>query len=76
MTETVKAPQSAWEREYYEDLEVSLQDQGIVIEGGIYNSRTLQDALWNKQRLQNRANNVSIATGRVNGQFLSHGNKR
>ena len=76
MTETAKAPPSNWEREYYEDIEASFQDQGVVIQGGIYDSRSLQNALWNKQRLANRAHNTSLAHGRVNGQYLEHGNKR
>lgn len=44
--------------------------------GGIYDSRSLQNALWNKQRLANRAHNTSLATGRVNGQVIHHGDKR
>lgn len=71
-----KAPPSNWEREYYEDLEASFADQGVVIQGGIYDSRTLQNALWNRQKLLNRAHNISLARGRVNGQYLHKGNKR
>lgn len=76
MTELTPAPRSGWENGYYEDAEVYFQEQGILIQGGIYNSRTLQDALWNKQRLENRARNISLAQGRVNGQYIQNGNKR
>ncbi len=42
------------------------------IEGQIFS----QDMIWNIRKALNRQHNVNLATGRVNGQFLSHGNKR
>lgn len=69
-------PMSPWEREYYEGLEATMMDKGQAITGGIYNSRSLENMMWNTRKMENRHRNTSMAQGRVNGQYLSHGNKR
>lgn len=46
------------------------------LQGTVYDARKGQDALWNRQKANNRAHNISLAQGRVNGKYLSHGNKR
>jgi len=72
MTETVKAPPSNWEIEYWEGWAEVLP----FPHGTVYDSRSYQDAMWNRNRLVNRQHNISLAHGRVNGQYLDHGNKR
>lgn len=46
-------------------------------QGAVFDSRSYQDALWNKQRLENRAHNVQLSHyARINGQVIHHGDKR
>lgn len=61
-----------YEQDYWE----SWNDQLGLPSGTVYDSRSYQDAMWNRQRLLNRAHNISLAKGRVNGQYLENGKKR
>lgn len=63
------------EQEYWE----SVNDEYGLPTGTVYNAqsyRSVQDRGWNLQRLANRAHNISLAQGRVNGQYIQNGNKR
>jgi len=64
-----------YEQDYWE----SWNDQLGLPSGTVYSARSYRDyqnAQWNKDKLARRHQNISLATGRVNGRFVQHGNKR
>lgn len=71
MNEHLKGIRTLHEIEGWEDENERL---GLPT-GTIYDSRSYRN-WWNLQKLLRRQQNTSIATGRVNGQFLQNGNKR
>jgi len=60
-----------WEQDYWE----SWNDDLNLPTGTVYDSKSYNN-WWNLQKLRRRQQNTSLATGRVNGQFIQHGNKR
>lgn len=64
-----------WETDYWE----SWNDDLGLPQGTIYSAksyREYQNSEWNREKLLRRQQNISLATGRVNGQYLQGGNKR
>jgi len=90
MTETRTPDTSYWEdwndalglpegtlrsaKDYRERAAEILRDHPYM-SGTVYD-RCGQDTHWNANKILQRQKNTSMATGRVNGQFLQHGNKR
>ena len=71
MNEHLKGIRTLHEIEAWEDENERL---GLPT-GTIYDSKSY-NKWWSLQKILRRQHNTSIATGRVNGQYLQGGNKR
>lgn len=60
-----------WEQDYWE----SWSDTLGIPSGTVFDSKSY-NAWWAKEKQLRRQQNVSMATGRVNGRFVQGGNKR